>query len=410
MSFTSEAHLRDDWRDVWVAAGARAVSLGGDFLAATALVLALQQRGDDGFGVAALLLASTVPMVLLAPVGGRVADRFDSRRVLTAVGLAQVACCVAMAFTTQPVALIGLAAALSSGLAISQPTFAALIPAMVRRQSLPRAMAIGQTANSIGMILGPALAGFLVGGFGLRVPLLLNAATYVAVVVAGLMIHTRRGQGRRDERRGTWQLRSDPLLARLIPAAAVVIGAISVVNVVLVFFIRDTLNASAVAYGLVDTVLTVGLVIGAWLVTRIARGDQSLVHGLIVSLAGMGLVFLVASAVPTVWWLMPLYIIGGGFNGVLNSVVGLLLARRVPAESRGRAMGLLHSTANGAVAVGYVAAGLLMQVLTPRQCVAASGLAGVLTMAALAVPILKAAKRPQPAQQPDQSQPTPQPA
>ena len=63
MSFTPEARLRDDWRDVWVAAGARAVSLGGDFLAATALVLALQQRGDDGFGVAALLLASTVPMV-----------------------------------------------------------------------------------------------------------------------------------------------------------------------------------------------------------------------------------------------------------------------------------------------------------------------------------------------------------
>jgi MFS family permease len=126
---------------------------------------------------------------------------------------------------------------------------------------------------------------------------------------------------------------------------------------------------------------------------------------MMVSLAGMGLVFLIASAVPSVWWLVPLYVIGGGFNGALNSVVGLLMARRVPAESRGRAMGLLHGIANGAVAVGYVVAGLLMQVLTPRQCVAASGLAGVLTMAALAVPVLLAAKRPQP--QP-QAQPQPQ--
>jgi MFS family permease len=396
MSFTSEG-----WRDVWVAATARAVSLGGDFLAATALVLALQQRGDDGFGVAALLLASTVPMVLLAPVGGRLADRFDSRRLLTVVGLGQVVCCVGMAFTTQPVALVALAAALSSGLAISQPTFGALIPAMVGRESLPRAMAIGQTANSVGMIIGPALAGFLVGGFGLRIPLLLNALTYGAVVAAGLALRTRRGRKTQPTPDAVpWRLRQDPLLARLIPAAAVVIGSISVVNVVLVFFVRGTLDASAFAYGLIDTVLTVGLVIGAWLMARLARGDDSLAVGLIVSLAGMGLVFLVASAVPTVWWLVPLYIIGGGFNGVLNSVAGLLLARRVPAESRGRAMGMFAGTANGAVAVGYVVAGLLMQVLTPRQCVAASGLAGVLTMAALAVPILRAVKRPQRALEP----------
>ncbi len=395
MSFAVERQQEDAWRDVWVAACARGVSLGGDFLAATALVLALQQRGDNGFGVAALLLASTVPMVVLAPVGGRIADRFDSRRVLTLVGLAQVVCCVAMAFATHPIALIALAAALSSGLAVSQPTFSALLPAMVGRQALPKAMAIGQTANSISMIAGPALAGFLVGGFGLRLPLLLNAATYAAVVIAGLTIRTRRGRTIHDDQpRVAWRMRSDPLLSRLIPAAAAVIGAISVVNVVLVFFIRDTLNASAVAYGLIDTVLTVGLVVGAWLTTRVAKTDESLARGLIVSLAGMGLVFLVASAVPTVLWLAPLYLIGGGFNGILNSVAGLLLARRVPAESRGRAMGVFAGTANGAVAVGYVSAGLLMQVLTPRGCVAVSGLAGLVTMAALAVPILRAARRP----------------
>lgn len=408
MSFTT-TEQRDDWRDVWVAAGARAVSLGGDFLAATALVLALEERGDNGFGVAALLLASTVPMVLLAPLGGRLADRFDSRRMLTLVGLAQLVCCVAMAFTTHPVALVALAAALSAGLAVSQPTFAALIPAMVRRESLPKAMAIGQTANSVAMIAGPALAGFLVAGFGLRLPLLLNALTYAAVVVAGLLLRTTRGRAAapgagRDDSAGPWRLRGDPLLIRLVPAAAVVIGAISVVNVVLVFFVRGTLGASAAAYGLIDTVLTVGLVIGAWIVTRVARGDESLALGLIVSLAGMGLVFLVGAAVPTVVWLIPLYLVGGVFNGGLNSVVGLLVARRVPADSRGRAMGVLSGASNAAVTVGYVSAGLLMQVLTPRQCLAASGLAGVLTMAAFAVPIMRAARRPHAA---DEPRPTP---
>jgi len=85
MSFASEVSATDNWRDVSLTAGARAISLGGDFLAATALVLAFQQRGDSGYGVAALLLASTVPIVVLGRLGGRLADRFDSRRLLTAV-------------------------------------------------------------------------------------------------------------------------------------------------------------------------------------------------------------------------------------------------------------------------------------------------------------------------------------
>lgn len=397
MSFTSEAsaisHREDDWRDVWVAASARAVSLGGDFLAATALVLALQQRGDDGFGVAALLLASTVPMMLFAAVGGRLADRFDSRRLLTVVGVAQLICCVAMAFTTHTGVLIALAALLSSGLAISQPTFAALIPSMVGREGLPKAMAIGQTANSVGMIAGPALAGFLVGGFGLQLPLLLNAFTYAAVVVAGLLLRTRRGAKPQKTRQKAWQIRQDPLLIRLYPVVAVVVGAISLVNVVLVFFVRGTLGASATTYGLIDSVFTVGLVLGAWLLARIVRGDESMAVVLMGSLAGMGAVFVVASTIPTVLWLLPLFVIAGVLNGALNSVNGLLLARRVPPEARGRAMGVLSGVANGAAAAGYVIAGPLMQVLTPRECLAAAGLAGFATMAAFAVPILRAARR-----------------
>jgi MFS family permease len=401
MSFITD-RKRDDWRDVWVATGARAISMSGDFLAATALVLALEQRGDKGFGVAAVLLASTVPMMLLAPLGGRVADRFDSRRLLTVIGFAQIVCCVAMAFTTDPAGLVALTALLSAGLAFSQPTFSALIPSMVSRDGLPKAMAIGQTATSLGVIVGPAVAGFLVGGFGLRIPLLLNAITYLAVVIAGLTIRTRRGRpvkAHQEQEKG-WRLRQDPLLIRLYPVVAVVVGAISVVNVVLVFFVRDTLGASAIAYGLVDAMFTVGLVIGAWVLARIARGDESLTVVMMGSLAGMGLVFVVASVIPTVIWLVPLYVIGGVFNGALNSVNGLLLARRVPAEVRGRAMGMLSGVTNGAVAVGYVLAGPLMQVLTPRQCLAAAGLVGMVSMTAFAVPILRAAKQPQPTAEP----------
>src|SRR5688572_24925562 len=101
MSFTS-----DGWRDVWLASAARAVSVAGDFLAATSLVLALQGRGASGYTVSALLLAGAGPMIVMAPLGGRLADRFDSRTLLTLVGLVQAACCTAMAFVDHPGLLV----------------------------------------------------------------------------------------------------------------------------------------------------------------------------------------------------------------------------------------------------------------------------------------------------------------
>src|SRR5262245_56606041 len=99
MSFTSGTPSR--WRDVYIAAAARAISFCGDYLAAVALALTLQSRGDNGYGVAALLLAEALPLVLLAPLGGRLADRFDSRILIVITGVGQAAVCVALAYTDQ---------------------------------------------------------------------------------------------------------------------------------------------------------------------------------------------------------------------------------------------------------------------------------------------------------------------
>jgi len=162
------------WRDVYVSATARGVSYCGDFLSATALALALQARGLGGYAIAALLIAATVPPVVLSPLTGRLVDRVDSRPLLVGVGLAQAVCCAVMAYSTSPAVLIALGALLAAGLAVTGPTFAALLPQMVGRDELPRAAAIGQTASSAGMLVGPALAGLLVGRYGLRVPLLLT--------------------------------------------------------------------------------------------------------------------------------------------------------------------------------------------------------------------------------------------
>ena len=92
--------------------------------------------------------------------------------------------------------MIVLVAVISAGLAVTAPTMSALVPEMVGTRHVPRAMAIMQTAGAVGMLIGPALGGLLVGTYGVRLPLLLDAVSYLALAGAAVLIRTRRGATR----------------------------------------------------------------------------------------------------------------------------------------------------------------------------------------------------------------------
>lgn len=405
MSFTSVDRPRSRWSDVYVAAGARGISSCGDFLAATALVLALQSAGAGGLAVSGLLLAASLPLVVLAPLTGRLADRVDSRRLLIAAGLAQAAVCAALAYVHHPVLIIVLMGLLACGLAVTQPTLAALLPQMVHRDDVAKASAINQTAGTLGILTGPALAGLLVGQFGVRLPLLLDAASYLALVAAGLLLRTRRGRASGVETAteqpavGHWRLRRDPLVLAMAVAIAGVVAGVGAINVIEVFFVRETLGSSETVYGVVAAMWTAGMMMGAWAFTRPARrtgSDATLVRGMLLMLAACCAVVLVAAGVPAAGWLVPLWLLGGLFNGGMGVFETVVIARRVPSEVRGRAFAAMGAAIQGAALVGYLLGGLLLEVLTPRPLVAICGVAGLLAVVAV-LPVVLRAGRHQPA-------------
>ncbi|TDC36473.1 MFS transporter [Micromonospora sp. 15K316] len=401
MSFTTAPSR---WSDVWLATGARAVSSCGDFLAASALTLALQSAGAGGLAVSGLLLAATLPLVVLAPLTGRLADRVDSRTLLVIAGLVQAGICLALAHAERPALMIVLAGLLAVGLAVTQPVLAALVPAMVRPADLPRASALQQSAGTLGVLAGPALAGVLVGGFGTRLPLLLDAVSYLALVAAGLLIRTRRG-GRRGPGKvpaggptepRAWRLRRDPLLLATVVGVAGVVGAVGAINVVEVFFIRETLHSSTTIYGLVTGAWTLGVLAGSWIFVRAVgrlHRDGALAGAALALLGGCCLMVLVSAAVPSALLLVPIWLVGGIFNGGNNVFGTVLMARRVPEVVRGRAFASYVGAVQGASMVGYLAGGVLLELLDPRPLVAAAGVAGLVAVSVLAVPLSRADRR-----------------
>jgi MFS family permease len=376
MSFTS---AESRWTDVYLVAAGRAISVCGDFLAATTLALVLQQAGRGGLAVSGLMLAAALPLALLTPFTGRLADRADSRTLLVSVGLGQAAVCTVLAFATHPVAIIGLVALLAAGLAITQPTMQALLPRMVSRDDLAKAGGITFTAAQVGMLIAPALAGFLVGQTGARIPLLLDAASYLALVGMALLIRTRRNGSATAQAPAAvaFRLRTDRSLTVMTVAIAAVVAGVGAINVVEVFFIRDTLGASATVFGLVAASWTVGSVLVTPFFGRIPQ-HRLTVRVVIAALAGSCAAILAGAAVGTAAWLVPLWIVGGACNGALNVGMSVIIAGRVPAEAHGRAFATVTAVVQGAGLLGYLIAGPLIEQFDPRVLVAGTGAAGLL--------------------------------
>jgi MFS family permease len=408
MSFTSGPASASRWLDVAITAVAQFLGALGIFLVMVTQILVLQQRGASGLEVAALVICEALPMVVLGKPIGRLVDRVDSRLLLVVAGVGQLVACLVLAQTNGFGAVLVVMLSLSLAGAVWMPTQKALLPAMVTRDDLPRANAIGQSAGSAGMMLGPALAGFLVGGIGPHQTVRLAALGFAVTIVAGLAIRTRRGGPAASAApvspAGTvaalpasagWTLRHDPLLWSSVWGLTAAMAAISAVNVVLVFFVMGTLHSPAEAYGVIDAMWTVGLLVGAWLFSLAVKPhttDGSIARRLFIAVGLLSTAVIAVGSVTNAWWIVPCYLFGGAQNGGLNVLAGTLMGRRVPPEARGRASAATGMRVQAGALVGFVAGGLLLEFAQPRFVVIGCGVLGIVAAAA-ALPLVGRAAR-----------------
>jgi len=100
-----------------------------------------------------------------------------------------------------------------------------------------------------------------------------------------------------------------------------------------------------------------------------------------------------AATVGAAAWLVPLWIAGGAGNGGMNIYANVLVARRTPERSRGRAYATVGATVNGAAMGGYLAGGPLVELLPIRPLVAGIGAAGLVVVGLLVPPVVRSVGR-----------------
>jgi MFS family permease len=313
-------------------------------------------------------------------------DRFSRRRVMVAADIARcilVAAMAVVAATTESVWVILVLAVLASIVStMFGPAQGALMPSLVDTpEELTASNAVMNTIASIGMFLGPAIAGILVATTSVSVVFAVTAVTFLwsALCLAGVPADTRPTV--EEPQSIAAELLAGVRAIVRVPALRIVVGLSSaqtlvagVFEVLLVVYAFSLLHGGNGAVGWLNAAVGIGALLGVVAVAALT-GRQRLAGDL-----GLGVILWgVPIAVAAIWpSSLALGLVLFGIIGLANTIVDVagmtLLQRSADDEVLGRVFGILESLILGTIALGALLAPALVSLLGARGALLATGI------------------------------------
>ena len=339
-------------------------------------------------GSAALLgligFAGQIPIFVLAPLGGVIADRLNRHRVLIATqGTMMVLAVILAALTLGGLVhqwhIFFLATLLGIANAFDIPTRQAFLAETVSRENMINAIALNSSLLNGARIVGPAIAGLVVAAFGEGWCFLLNAISYIAVIGALLMMdvsmaphphaHVSAWESIVEGFAYSWN-------AKPVRALLLLLGLVSLMgmpySVLMPIIAAGVLHGGPNAYGLLMSASGVGALAGAVLLT-FRRHIHGLGRWVAISAVSFG-ISLIAFSFSRVLWLSALLLVPAGFFMMVEMAASnTLIQSMIPNRLRGRVMSVYSMMFMGMAPVGALVAGALAAPLGAAATVALGG-------------------------------------
>lgn len=139
-------------------------------------------------------LSRFLPLIIFAPISGMVADMIDRRKLMFFAQITMTLAAVILAATTfnhtiSPLLIYLLIAVGSAAMAFDMPSRQSLFPNLVPKKHLVNAISLNTTMFQASVVLGPSLGGFLIAWFGVGYIYIINAFSFIAVIIALLFMH-----------------------------------------------------------------------------------------------------------------------------------------------------------------------------------------------------------------------------
>lgn len=334
-----------------------------------------------------------LPFLLLAPWAGMIADRFPKRRTLlvTQTALAASSLLLGLLAVTNTAQLwMVYAIALFTGVAtaIDNPARQSFVSEMVPRDRLANAVSLNSASFNAGRLIGPGIAGLTIAAFNTGVALLLNTLTFVAVLVALVMLRPRelrpapvtRGKG--AIRDGVRYVRSRPDIV-LVMVLVFVLGTFGMnFQITTALMATKEFGRGPEEYGLLGSIMAIGSLSAALLS---ARRSNPRLRTLLTALVGFVVATLLASIAPT-YELFALALVPVGLAALTAlTTANAMVQLRVEPYMRGRVMALYMAIFMGGTPVGAPIIGWIGDVFGARWTIAIGTVAVGVTLAGVSV-------------------------
>jgi MFS family permease len=345
-------------------------------------------------------LAELIPLVVASLYAGVLNDRHDRRKILVWTQLAMVSVAVALAGVAlldhPPIwALFVLAGATAGASSLERVTRSSIVPNTVRPGLLRSALSITFGLYQLVMVIGPAVGGLLIAGFGIVTPYAVDAVSCLAMVVAAMMMspqppHVEAGEELAEQMPALKSIReglrfvgkSQALTASfVIDLAAMTFGMPRALFPVLSLTV---FHAGAEGTGFLYAAVSLGATIAA-LTTGWLEHARWLGRIVIAAVAVWGLAIAVAGLMSTIYPALLFFAIAGAADSVSAVCRSTISQSVTPDHMRGRMSSVFMLVVAGGPRLGDAESGTVASLTSPRFSVVSGGLMCVVSAALVAV-------------------------
>lgn len=365
------------------------ISLCGTWIQTVAMGWLVLQLTRSGTQLGLVVASQFLPILLFGVWGGLIADRFNKRRILYLTqSLSGLLALMLGLLTLNGSIEVWMVYLISLGygitMAVDSPARQAFVIEMVGKERIKNAVTINAILVSLGRIIGPAIAGITIAAFDVGPCFMLNAASFVAVVVALMMMRKSELHPSRKVPKAKGQVVAGLKYAWRVPEIRTVLIMMVVIGtfayefpVVLPLLATKTFTGGAGTYSLLTSVMSIGALLGGVYTAGKNKVGMKTIFRISAAFgAGMiGLAF-----VPNIIIALLVLVFVGVYSMMFIATTNAALQMTTSSEMRGRVMALLSITFLGTTPIGGPIMGYVSSHASPRAGIFVGGVSVFVAM------------------------------
>ncbi|MCM3488163.1 MFS transporter [Alkalihalophilus marmarensis] len=331
----------------------------------------LYQLTGSGMAIGFVLAIRMIPFLILAPIGGMLADRFSKKNLLFTVDLIRIPVIMSFLLVQDPsdIWLIYVITFFLACLeAVYVPTRMSAIPALVKQDRLIDINSLEQAMVGIVLVIGAASGGVIAYYFGLSTSFIINGITFLlsALLIAKVNIPfvTPNEKGNAPliiSRRKLW---SSAALLTFFFIAVTMPLANGIDNVLVSVYALEVFEMGELGVGILYAALGLGFIFSSMCSKLLKR---SLLALTVLFIAFEGLGHLLLSIVPSFSTAICVIIFITFVGGLSNICIDTVMMKVIPRRKQGTIFGFMQAISNTALGLSMASAGFLLEVFPPRE-------------------------------------------